>query len=214
MESRIPSSTINHFPSEEEMKAAQLLCCGRYCNQCETPAEYAMRKREVDMSRILGIAIERELSENEKSVVVDYWYNTLNISQIASRRRVTPSAVKSTLDRAMEKLTNAMTYAVLYQQGIAECSVEPLIAGRARVVLSAKNGVNGSCGGRLYQLRESRALSLNAVSKALNIPVHRLRALEKNAMPECDELILFSDLYGVTVDYILKGEINDGKQES
>ena len=209
-----PSGVINAFPSREEMRVAQLLCCGRYCNQCETPAEYALRKRDVDMARILEIAIERELSENEKSVVADYWYNSLGLSQIAAKRGVTPAAVKSALDRAMEKLTNAMTYAVLYQQGISECSVEPLIAGRARAVVSARNGINGSCGERLYQLRESRALSLDAVSKAIYIPVHRLRALENNAMPECDELISFSDLYGVTVDYILKGEINDEKQKS
>ena len=26
------------FPSEEEIKAAQLICCGKYCSGCEFPA--------------------------------------------------------------------------------------------------------------------------------------------------------------------------------
>ena len=43
------SDVREQFPSREEIKAAQLACCGRCCNQCESPAEYAWRKRDVDM---------------------------------------------------------------------------------------------------------------------------------------------------------------------
>ena len=48
---------VFEFIDEEEMKAAQLACCGRVCNRCETPAAYAWRKREVDLAILLILYI-------------------------------------------------------------------------------------------------------------------------------------------------------------
>ena len=53
---------IFRYPSKEEIKAAQLACCGRCCDACETPAEYAWRKRSVDLSVLLENAIEKAFS--------------------------------------------------------------------------------------------------------------------------------------------------------
>ena len=57
------------YPDEDEIKAAQLACCGRVCRDCEAPAAYAWRKREVDLALLLEKAIENELTEHERSMM-------------------------------------------------------------------------------------------------------------------------------------------------
>lgn len=200
------------FPSEEEMQAAQLVCCGRYCDRCETPAAYAWRKREVDMAALLERAIQVELSKTERETITEYWYNSLTASQIASKRGVTPAAIKNTLDRAQEKLERVLSYAVMYQQDIRKLSVVPLVLNRARVIAAAKNATGGSIGDRLLRLRQSQSLSRESVSKVVGIPTSRLDSLEKGVMPACDELVTLSNFYGISTDYLLKGEINDGQK--
>lgn len=198
------------FPSEEEMKAAQLACCGRYCNECETPAAYAWRKREVDMALLLEKAIAKELSQTEREVVIEHWFNSLSQSQIAQKRGTSSAAVKGTIDRATQKLERVLGYAVCYQQNVCTDSIIPLVVGRARVIAAARNAAGGNSGNRLLRLRQSQCLTKEALSKVTGIKLSRIISLESEAIPKGDELILLSEFFGVTADFILKGE-SDGK---
>ena len=196
------------YPSEEEMRAAQLLCCGRVCKECETPAAYAFRKREVDLALLLEIAIENELTDKEKKVIEERWYNSLSLSEISRNLGVSPSAVKRTSDRALEKLERVLRYVVFYQRDITEESIVTVSVGRARVIASARNGVSDKIGLRLKNLRLGKGLSVEAVGKATGVTSKRIEEIEKGDMPKTDELIIFSDFFAVTTDYILKGENN------
>ena len=73
-----------NYPDEEEMKAAQLACCGRVCKECETPVAYAWRKREVDMALLREFAIENELTETEKNIVVQEYVGVLRLILIST----------------------------------------------------------------------------------------------------------------------------------
>ena len=201
----ISERSLNPFPSEEEMKTAQLLCCGRYCNQCETPAAYALRKRDVDMSFLLEKAIERELSETEREVVIDYWYNSLSLSQIAKNNGITPAAVNKTLERACEKIEKALSYVVMYQQRVEDSSLVPLVLARAKVIAAARNSPAENLGQRLIQLRKSRGVSTKKICRITKIKYQRLRSLEQSSCPDCNELIALSEFYSVSIDFILKG---------
>lgn len=196
------------YPSEEEMRTAQLLCCGRVCKECETPAAYALRKREVDLALLLEIAIENELTDKEKKVVQERWYNSLSLSDISRNFGVSPSAVKRTSDRALEKLERVLRYVVFYQRDITEESVVPSSVGRARVIASARKATADKMNLRLKNLRLGKGLSVEAVGKATGITSKRIEEIEKGDMLKTDELIIFSDFFAVTTDYILKGENN------
>ena len=208
-DSDITELSLNPFPSEEEMKTAQLLCCGRYCNQCETPAAYALRKRDVDMAFLLEKAIENELSETEREVVCDYWYNSLSLSQIAKSKGITPAAVNKTLDRANEKIERVLSYVVMYQQRVEDCSLTPVVVARAKVIAAAKNSPAENFGQRLVQLRKSKGITAKRVCKGTGIHFQRLRSLEQSCIPDCEELIALSEFFSVSVDYILKGVTNE-----
>lgn len=200
------------YPDKQEIKAAQLACCGRYCTSCESPAEYAWRKREVDMSLLLERAIHRELTETEKNAVMLHWYDGKSLTQISKEKGVSAAAVKQTLDRANEKLEKVLSYVICYQQNIISESIIPLAVGRARVIASARNSNVTSAGERIAHLKESQCLSWEALSSATGISISRLLKIEKGAEIDVSEIITLSDFFNVTTDYILKGEKNYGKE--
>lgn len=198
------------FPDEEEIIAAQKLCCGRCCTACEVPAEYAWRKRDVDMSVLLEQAIENELSETEKNTVRDHWYESMSVAEISSKRGISTSAVSVTLKRAQDKLYRVLGYAVKYQRGITDETAVPIFIGRARVVASARNSSGESLAQRIQNLRLSQNLSRKALSKGSLVSAGRIAAIESGkADPDIRELVALCDFFGVTADYIVKGEKYD-----
>ncbi len=198
------------FPDEEEILAAQKLCCGRCCTACEVPAEYAWRKRDVDMSVLLEQAIENELSETEKNTVRDRWYESMSVAEISSKRGISTSAVSVTLKRARDKLYRVLGYAVKYQRGITDETAVPIFIGRARVIASARNFSGKSLAQRVHSLRLSQNLSRKALSKGSMVSASRIAAIESGkADPDIRELAALCDFFGVTADYIIKGEKYD-----
>ncbi len=200
---------LKYYPDEEEMKAAQLACCGRHCTACETPAEYAWRKREVDMAILLEKAIREELTQTEREIITEFWFNSESLTSIASKRNIKPPSVKGTLNRAQEKIENALRYAVCYQQNIMSETIIPVVVGRARVIAAARNSCSGSCGDRITRLRQSQSLSRETLESATGIPLSRISKIELGSNPTADELVALSEFFDVTTDFILKGEFND-----
>lgn len=204
-----------NFPDEQEIKAAQAACCGRYCTACEAPAEYAWRKRGVDLAILLEKAIETELTPLERETVTEYWFNSKTLSVISAERGTAPSTVSITLDRAKSKLKKVLGYAVRYQHDIDCESIIPLALGRARVIAAARNAAGGTAAQRIMRLRQSQNLSREALGKALGITVSRLEKLEyEKASPDLQELIAISEFFSVSTDFILKGVDFNGKEKS
>ena len=198
------------YPDEKEIVAAQKLCCGRCCTACETPAEYAWRKRDVDMSVLLEQAIETELSETERNTVRDCWFESMSVAEISSKRGISTSAVSVTLKRAQDKLYRVLGYAVKYQRGLTDETAVPLFIGRARVIASARNFSGKSLAQRVHSLRLSQNLSRKALSEGSSVSEGRIAAIESGKTdPDIRELVALCDFFGVTSDYIIKGEKND-----
>ena len=196
------------YPDEEEIRAAQLACCGRVCKECESPAAYAWRKREVDMSLLLEFAVENELTENEKFIIEDMWFNSLSLSQSARKRGISVNAVKHTSERALRKLEHVLQYVVFYQRNIVDESIVPAAVGKARMIASARNFVAEDICQRIRNLRIGQGFSLRSLSKCMGMPVKRITEIERGDIPEVDEIVSLSKFFAVTTDYLLKGESN------
>lgn len=200
------------YPDKNEIRAAQLACCGRCCTACEAPAEYAWRKRSVDMALLLEQAIESELSPAEQAAIRDRWLESLSVQEISEKRKISRAAVSVTLKRAQDKLQKVLSYAVKYQNDTLSDSIMPLALGRAKAIAAARYLSGNSVCERLSHLRRRENLSMAAQSRATGISARRLASLEKGeSSPDLCELIILSEFFGVTTDYILKGE-NNGKQ--
>lgn len=205
-------NTMLTFPSQEEIKIAQLACCGRCCNQCESPAAYAWRKRDVDLALLLEKAIHKELTKNEREAVIAHWFDCETVTQIANKKNINPSAVKRTLSRAEEKLKRVLSYVVSYQHNIHDESLIPLAIGKARVIAAARNATGGNSGNRITRLRQSQNISAKTMSDILGVNENRLAQLENGEQPNKAELSALVSFFEVSEDFILKGEFNDKKQ--
>ena len=122
---------------------------------------------------------------------------------------ITPAAVNKTLDRANEKIERVLSYVVMYQQRVEDCSLTPVVVARAKVIAAAKNSPAENFGQRLVQLRKSKGITAKKVCKGTGIHFQRLRSLEQSCIPDCEELIALSEFFSVSVDYILKGVTNE-----
>lgn len=49
------------FPTPEERQAAMCVCCGSHCPGCESPDDYAWRRRDVDLSALADEVIKQGL---------------------------------------------------------------------------------------------------------------------------------------------------------
>lgn len=206
------NNTFFSFPDEQEIKAAQAACCGRYCTACEAPAEYAWRKRSVDLSILLEAAIEAELTALEQKIIKDFWFNSKTITAISKERGTAPSSISATLDRAQSKLKKALGYIIRYQHDIDNESIIPLALGKARVIAAARNASGGTSAQRIMRLRQSQNLSRKILSKALGISQTRLENLEHGkAALNMQELTAISEFFSVSTDFILKGVDCNGK---
>ena len=175
------------YPTEEEIREAVKICCGR-CGRCvETPVEYAWRARDVDMSALLRLAVENELTSSEKEAVRLRWFENLSNRETARRLGVSESAVSRTLARAQAKLHKALGYAVFYQHNVNSSAIVPAAVERARAVSAAKLMKVENFAQQIEKLRVSRGYSENMLEKYAGIKRGRVRAIENGSAPSAEE---------------------------
>ena len=69
-------------------------------------------------------------------------------------------------------------------------------------------------GKRIYELRKSKGISQEELAEILNVSRQAISKWENNtSLPELDNIILISDYFEVSTDYILKG-INNNKKKA
>lgn len=194
------------LPQQEEIEAAQRLCCGRSCSACETPAGFAWRKRAVDLSALVEMAVRRELTAGERRAVELHWYGGLSITETAAQLSVALPTASTTLQRAQRKIEQALYYAVQYQHDVASSALVPLAVRRALAVAAARHASPDTVGGRLRALREREALSPAAAAVQAGFYPARLAALEcGRAQLRAEELLRLSAFYQVPMEWIMKG---------
>lgn len=192
------------YPSAEEMRAAQLACCGRCCDQCETPAEYVYRAREVGMSLLLNTAIEEELSEKERQTLRLFWFENRSVGEVAAILGVNPSTVSRTLERAKEKLHRVLRFAVMYQQNSCNPAVVWEALRRAGAIAAARENKGAGFSQRLQALRLAEGLTRDRLAADLRITASRLATLEyAKAEPTLSEIVGIAAFFGVTADYLI-----------
>ncbi len=186
------------LPSEEEMKEAVKICCGRCCHECETPVEYAWRKRMLDLAGLTGRAVEEVLSEAEKAYIKAYYYEGRSTGEIAGEKGVSRSVVCAALTRAKEKLRRALGYAVIYQNSLEGGAQTEAFTEYALHIIGARHCRSEDVGTRLKELRSARAVNTSAAAKALGIGIERLLDIEAGRVePLAREVLGLCEVYGV-----------------
>ena len=193
------------YPTEEEVKNAVKICCGRHCNACESPVEYAWRRRRTDLADLVNVAIERELTDSEKGIVTDIYFNYMTPRQVAEKRKISTSAVYKTLRVATEKLKKPLSYVVMYQQDYIGDEADDTRFYDALNIAAAGKKSADSTGEILKNLRVSKALTLTQSAKAAGLSVTRLKRIEDmTAEPTFNDLIRLCATYGISIHEFIR----------
>ncbi|MCQ2481225.1 MAG: helix-turn-helix domain-containing protein [Clostridia bacterium] len=193
------------YPTEEEVKNAVKICCGRHCNACESPVEYAWRRRRTDLADLVNVAIERELTDSEKGIVTDIYFNYMTPRKVAEKRKISRSAVYKTLRVATEKLKKPLSYVVMYQQDFIGEGADDTRFYDALNIAAAGRRQADSTGEALKNLRLSQALTLTQSAKAAGLSVARLRRIENmEAEPTFDNVLRLCTAYGISIHEFIR----------
>jgi len=165
------------LPSEEEINQAVRVCCGRYCRECETPVEYAWRKRQTDLAYLVGLAVEKELTETEREYIKELFWNKKLPGRIAAEKGVSPSAVSMSVARAKRKLRKTLEYVIIYQNELVNPDDSaPLFEHAFAVHFTAADGAD--LPSSLRRIRARRGIPLETEARALGIEKSRLSGIE------------------------------------
>ncbi len=173
---------------------------------CESPAEYAWRRRTVDLATLVCDAVEEDLSDNEREAVKKYWFEGMTITQIAAATGRAAPNVARTLEKARQKLYSVLRHTVKYQYNLENTDLTPVAVRKALVTAAAGVATQSekSFGARLKALRMGENISTPLLARALAMRESRLLAIEKaSVLPNIKELLVIAAFFGRTTDYFL-----------
>ncbi len=170
-------------------------------------AEYIGRRRTFDLAALARLVVEEELPEKERQLIRMRYSENRTPCEIAQLLGVNKSSVSRTLAAAEEHIRQSLKYVVQYQYDLRHVPFLPLAVRSALVVSGARDAEADSAAARLRQLRVRENLTPQDVGIAVGIKAGRLREIENGSvLPDACELLRLSSFYGVSADYVLKGE--------
>lgn len=193
-------------PSSDEAAMARKSYLDWERSNAEEMAEYVYRRRTVDLSFLVGEAVNKELTDSERTVVKKVFYERKSLTEVAGELGVNKSTADRALKRAVGKLRKCLCYVIMYQQNLREVPFIPVAVREALALDALRSYSPSGFGERLLKLRRSENIDFETLSKALSVSKKRLCRLESGSeTPNAEELLAFSGFFKTTVDYLLTG---------
>ena len=203
----------NITPTSDEIAAAQLSYLNWERSEAEEMAEYVSRRRTVELADLISEIIDNDLNVSQREVIKKYWYEKKSIPRISKETHQNKSSVSRTLDNAYKKIEVLLRYAVMYQYNIKQTDFLPAAVREAFMFEGKRHFKPEKLGERLTLLRNRENMSIDLLSRSTGIFHMRLEDFERGLqLPTAEELVKLSSYFGVTSDYILKGESNEQKE--
>ena len=197
--------------SVEEAKTA--LRCMRLCNLDEYEALESLdglieRVRKIGMAKLVENIIETKLTQNQRTIVQEFWFCQKNTSQIARELGVSQSNVYRTLTRANETIKELLTPLVTYFSDLPCVQVAPVILRETMKICSARSDNADTLSAVLKNIRLSKAVTPECAAQALGITVKELEKIESGqTIPALDYIQRFSQVFNVELNFsIVKGK--------
>ncbi len=79
---------------------------------------YLMYNKKKMLLDTVKVVMENELSETERDMAIDYWYNKMSIGDIARKYHISRSTFYRVLDVIKKKLNTSLKYVLVYSDAI------------------------------------------------------------------------------------------------
>ncbi len=197
---------LTHF-SSDEIIASYSETEGMYNREIESENDYLERKRSRAMRSIITQIVKNELDDIKRDVFVSAFFYGEKFSDIASRLGTCSSNVYKHYSLALKTIEQNLKYIILYRDS-CEDTLSPLEKMRDRALLEVKRLHPSSFVMRLNRLMLRESICFEVLCKTLGLDKIRFEKIfSGEAEPYAEEIVLISGFFGVSTDYILKGDL-------
>jgi len=168
-------------------------------------SEDQIRRRAVDLSVLVRDVIEEDLTQTERLVVEQYWFEGKNLTAIADLMGINKTTVFRTLQRANGRMQAILRHVVKYQYDLKRVVFLPVAVREALAVAAAEKSRPDTIGGRLRRLRIMQNITIGSLCEGTGIDYKRLSEIEDGVLPSLPEVIKLAAYFQATTDYILTG---------
>lgn len=201
------SAATNNSFSKADIESAHLAFSMWQGTQQETVDEYVMRKRKIELNCLVKEVIENELSENEQTIVKQYWYEGKTLCEIGEIMGVSHTSISRKLSKINDIIYDKLKYAIQYRYGKDYSrAVKVIIKNKDGLYLF--HGKADSPALRIKKLRLGQGLTLTDTAEMTGISAAKLESIENG-----EREILVSDVmriataFRISCDYIIFGKM-------
>lgn len=199
---------LTNFSSEEILAAAGQFDT-LYDKNIETPSGYMERKRNRDMQKLICCVVENELDKVKREIFMKVFFWGEKFSDVAEETGLSSAAVYKNYDKALKKIRSSLKYVRFYQNGCKWDRLMPLESMRNNAFLALRSMSESAIVMRLSRLMEKENLVTENLSDSLGLDRNHLEKIFLGEIePRAGEIVLFAGFFGVTTDYILKGDLS------
>lgn len=195
------------FLSEEILSAEKEFNC-LYDGNIEAPAEYLERKRKRDMHNLIFLVMENELNEIRKTIFKRVFFDGVKIADVASEMGIGTSNAYKHYEKALQRMEENLKYVVFYQNSCRNDKMTPLEAMRQNAITSKRQTSMPMISMRISRLMAKENITSDKLCRCAGINSKRFESFSRGETQlAADEIVSLSGFFGVTTDYILKGDL-------
>lgn len=199
-------SASNSF-SKADIESAHLAFSMWQGTQQETVDEYVMRKRKIELNCLVNEVIENELTDEEKAIVQQYWFEGKTLMEIGEAMGMSHTSISRKLSKINDIIYDKLKYAIQYRYGKDYSRA-------VKVIIKNKDGLYlfrgkvDSPALRIKSLRQQQGLSLTDTEAMTGISKARLEEMEKGEKDILvKDVMRIATAFRVTSDYIIFGKM-------
>ncbi len=200
------AENLTHFTSDDVL-ARQAVVFDFSEDSIENESEYIERRRERAMFGTVREIIENELDEIKRDIFVSMFFNGEKPTDVAKRLSMAVSTVYKHYRCALSTLEKSLKYVIYYCKACHDKLI-PLGDMQKRARQSSESVYITALPMRLKRLMQRDNVSVDSMCGFSGVQKVRLeKILGGKITANADEIVLFSGFFGVSADYILKGDL-------
>lgn len=161
---------------------------------------YVNRVRTICVSELIDHVIETRLTEIQKRVIKDYWFNGIAPEDTAKEMNVSRRTVYSSRAKAQDVIKDYLEPLITYFRNLPSSDVMPVVLSEAFTILKAKNASAENLDNALQNIRLTFGAETGLAASALGIKEDELIRKEKTKCePTLSELKNYSRAFGTKI---------------
>lgn len=173
----------------------------------ESRREYISRKRKADLVKVVSKVLEEKLSDEERRVLIGMTVDKKTAEYFCREMNTNSSYVYRLRDKAEKKVREIMKYVLFYRNTCEDHTISPI---EFRSTLALADAYLSDGKSIVHRLRKLMAKDCIDIDVLYHTPGLSRKSVDEifyfHRLPNAKEILIFSDFFGASTDYLLKGD--------